>query len=204
MSDSVMRRRLSTADLVATKPERDLFNSLPRFPIHVVCDDIRSLDNVGQIFRLSDAARVAKLHLCGITGYPPLPADDTRPPHVADRAGRVIGKTALSTVNSVPWSHSVTAGKVVRELKAQGVQIVVLEQTVCSDSYRVVPYRFPVCLVLGHERVGVGDEVLDEADLVVDIPMYGMGNSLNVAMAYGIVLYELVERWSPVQCPGRT
>jgi len=185
-------RKLTTAELVAAKPPLAVFRASPRFPIHVVCDNIRSLDNVGLIFRLSDAARIAKLYLCGITGYPPLPHDDPRPPHVAERAGRVIAKTAIHTVQHVPWDYREHAAEVARELKAQGTQIVALEQTGAGLEYTLAPYRFPLCLVLGHEREGIADATLALADLVVEIPMYGMGNSLNVAMAYGIAVYELL------------
>ena len=185
-------RKLTTAELVAAKPPLEVFRSWPRFPIYVVCDNIRSLDNVGLIFRLSDAARIAQLYLCGITGYPPLAHDDPRPPHVAERAGRVIARTAIHTVKYVPWVYREDAVAVVRELKAQGAQIVGLEQTGVRLDYTLAPYRFPLCLILGHEREGISDAALALADLVVEIPMYGIGNSLNVAMAYGIAAYELL------------
>lgn len=183
--------KLSTADLVAAKPSPAEFVRLPRHPIYVVCHDIRSLMNVGLIFRLCDAARVERLYLCGITGYPPLP-NDPRPPWVAERAGRVIAKTAIQTAQFVPWEYRPSALEVIRELKSAGVQIIALEQTATSISYTCADYCFPVCLLLGHERDGVGESALDLADVTVDIPMRGMGNSLNVAMAFGICVYELI------------
>ena len=176
---------------MAGKPSPDEFALLPRHPIHVVCDDVRSLLNVGLIFRLCDAARVERLYLCGITGYPPIP-DDPRPPWVAERAGRVIAKTAIQTVPYVPWAYRPSALAVVEELKPSGVQIVALEQTTRSVPYTCVDYRFPVCLVLGHERRGVETTALDLADAVVDIPMWGMGNSLNVATSFSICVYEIL------------
>jgi tRNA G18 (ribose-2'-O)-methylase SpoU len=183
--------KLTTAELVAKKPSPEEFARLRRHPIFVVCDNIRSLMNVGLIFRLSDAALIQKLYLCGITGYPPVPGD-TRPPWTAERAGRVIAKTAIHTVQYVPWEYRPDPVEVIRELKSSGTQIVVLEQTRRSVDYTCAHYRFPLCLVLGHERQGVEDEVLALADVVVEIPMYGMGNSLNVAMAFGICVYELI------------
>ncbi len=183
--------KLTTAELVARKPSPEEFARLPRHPIFVVCDNIRSLMNVGLIFRLSDAALVRKLYLCGITGYPPVPGD-TRPSWIAERAGRVIAKTAIHTVQYVPWEYRPDTVQVIRELKSSGTQIVVLEQTRRSVDYTCAQYRFPLCLVLGHERQGVDDEVLSLADVVVEIPMYGMGNSLNVAMAFGICVYEMI------------
>lgn len=183
--------KLTTAELVAQKPTLEEFRRWPRYPIYVVCDNIRSLMNVGLIFRLCDAARVERLYLCGITGYPPLP-DDTRPPWISERAGRVIAKTAIHTVQYVPWEYRADAMGIIRELKTRGAQVVVLEQTRRSINYVCAQYHFPLCLVLGHEREGVEDAVLDLADAAVEIPMYGLGNSLNVAMAFGVCVYELI------------
>lgn len=102
--------KLTTAELVARKPSLEEFARWPRYPIYVVCDNIRSLMNVGLIFRLCDAARIEKLYLCGITGYPPVPRD-TRPPWVSERAGRVIAKTAIHTVQYVPWETGRTRSR---------------------------------------------------------------------------------------------
>jgi tRNA G18 (ribose-2'-O)-methylase SpoU len=157
----------------------------------VVCDNVRSLANVGAIFRLCDAGRIERLYLCGITGHPPYPGD-RRPPWVAERAGRVLAKTALRTIDAVPWEYRPSAGNVARELKARGAQVVALEPTPRSVDYRAAPYRFPLGVVLGHEREGVADPVLDLVDLAVAIPMYGEGTSLNVAMAFGIWVYEVL------------
>lgn len=184
-------RKLSTAELVASKPSLKQFRAQPRFPIHVICDDVRSLDNVGIIFRLCDAARVERLYLCGITGYPPLP-DDPRPPHVAERARRRIAKTAIHNVDYVPWSRAEHAVDVALALKSSGVQLVAVEQTAESVDYVSAPYRLPLCLILGHERDGISQAVLDHAELAISIPIYGMGNSLNVASALAVVLYELI------------
>jgi 23S rRNA (guanosine2251-2'-O)-methyltransferase len=178
---------------VHQKPTPEEFARLPRQPIHVVCDDVRSLLNVGLIFRVCDAVRVERLYLCGITGYPPSP-DDVRPPWVSDRAGRVIAKTAIHTVQFVPWVHRPDAGEVVRELKGQGAQVVAIEQTTGSVEYSSATYLFPICLVVGHERKGVGDPILDLTDLVVEIPMHGMGNSLNVALTLGVCAYEVLRQ----------
>ena len=159
----------------------------------MACDNVRSLENVGAIFRLCDAARVERLYLCGITGHPSYPGDH-RPPWVSERAGRVLAKTAIRTIDQVPWEYRPSTADLVRELKDQGIQIVALEQTARSLDYRTAPYRFPLCVVLGHEREGVADPVLDLIDLAVEIPMYGAGTSLNVAMAFGIWVYEVLGR----------
>lgn len=188
----IAMRKLTTAELVARKPAPEEFRKLPRHPIYVVCDNVRSLENVGLIFRLCDATLVQKLFLCGITGYPRVPEGDTRRPQVIERAERAINKTAIQTVQWVPWEYRESAVEVVRELREQGVQIVALEQTDVSLDYLEAPYHFPLCIILGHEREGVEDAVLAMVDFAVQIPMYGMGNSLNVAMAFGIAAYELL------------
>ncbi len=158
----------------------------------MVVDNVRSLENVGAIFRICDAAGVARLYLCGITGYPLAP-NDPRPPWVAERAQRHIAKTALAALDNVAWEYRASAAEVVAELKHGGWQIVVLERVAGSINYRQAPYQFPLGLVVGHERAGVAGPVLDLADLVVEIPMYGVGKSLNVAVALGIVVYQVLQ-----------
>lgn len=191
-------RKLTTAELVAAKPSLEEFRTWPRYPISVVLDNVRSLMNVGLVFRLADAVRAERLYLTGFTGYPPLGPHDPRPPHIVEHARKQIEKTAIWTVQYVPWEYREDATQVVAELKARGVQIVALEQTTASIPYTRADFRLPVCLLLGHERAGVESRLLELADLVVDIPMHGMGNSLNVAMAFGIVAYDLVRRFEPL------
>ena len=186
------RRRLTTAELVAARPSLEEFRTWPRHPIYLVADNVRSLANVGLLFRLCDAVRAERLYLTGFTGYPSMGPADPRPPYIAERAQRGIEKTAIRTIDYVPWEYREDAAQVIQELRQRGVQIVALEQTTDSLPYTGAPYRFPVCLVVGHERAGVEERLLDLADLVVEIPMYGLGNSLNVAMAFGIAAYELL------------
>ncbi|MCC6426837.1 MAG: hypothetical protein IT435_08445 [Phycisphaerales bacterium] len=100
--------------------------------------------------------------------------------------------TAIHRVQYVPREYRPDARAVIRDLKVDGVQIVVLEQTSRSGNYTCVPYQFPLCLVLGHERQGLEDPILELADHLIEVPMYGMGNSLNVAMAFGICVYEML------------
>src|SRR5260370_26579360 len=98
---------LTTSELVARKPDAATFARLPRAPISVVLEDVRSLANVGLIFRICDALRVERLYLCGITGRPadPNPENDPRPRHVQDRAEREITKTAVMAIPFVPWEY---------------------------------------------------------------------------------------------------
>jgi 23S rRNA (guanosine2251-2'-O)-methyltransferase len=154
---------------------------------------VRSLQNVGAIIRVADAARVERLYLCGMTGYPPT-ADDPRPSWVAERAGRLIAKTALAAIDQVPWEYRASAIEPVGELKARGAQIVALERTERSVDYVAARYEAPLCVIVGHERVGISDLLLDLADLIVEIPMHGYGASLNVATAFGIWVYEVLRR----------
>ena len=188
---------LTTAELVGRKPDPERFKHLPRTPISVVLDDVRSLANVGLIFRICDALRVERLYLCGITGYPadPVPGRDARPRHVQDRAEREITKTAVMAIPFVPWEYRASATDVVRQLHGEGRQVVAVEQAHHSQPYtRPGMYRPPLALILGHERAGVAPAALDAADLCVEVPVYGMANSLNVAMACGLVGYEILRQ----------
>jgi tRNA G18 (ribose-2'-O)-methylase SpoU len=186
---------LTTAELVARKPGDDAaFRALRRAPISVVLDDVRSLANVGLIFRLCDALRVERLFLCGITGHP-VAETDPRPRHVQERAEREIAKTAVMAIPYVPWEYHPTAADVVRRLRTAGYQIVAVEQAHASVPYSTAGlYQPPVCLIFGHERAGIAPSALQAADVCVEIPVYGMANSLNVAMALAIVGSEVVRQ----------
>ena len=190
----------STAELVARKPrDPDAFSGLPRAPISVVLDDVRSLANVGLIFRLCDALRVERLYACGITGHPPRPGDP-RPPEVQMRARRQIDKTAVMAVPYVPWEYRASAVEVASELRARGYQVVAVEQAHGSVPFdRVSIYQPPLCLILGHERGGVAPAALNLADVCVEIPVFGMANSLNVAMALAVVGYEVLRQQNAFQ-----
>jgi tRNA G18 (ribose-2'-O)-methylase SpoU len=188
---------LSTSELVARKPDEDRFAQLPRAPISVILEDVRSLANVGLIFRICDALRVERLYLCGITGRPadPILSNDPRPRHVQDRAEREIAKTAVMAIPYVPWEYQPSALDVVTRLRHASYQIVAVEQAHHSTPYaRQGIYRPPVCLIFGHERAGITPSALDAADVCVELPVYGMANSLNVAMACALVGYEIMRQ----------
>jgi tRNA G18 (ribose-2'-O)-methylase SpoU len=188
---------LTTAELVGRKPDETAFQRLARAPISVVLDDVRSLANVGLIFRICDALRVERLYLCGITGHPadPRPGQDPRPRHVRDRAEREIAKTAVMAIPFVPWEYAPSAIGVVERLRAVGYQVVTVEQAHASVPYtRLGIYRPPVALIFGHERAGVAPAALQAADVCVEVPVYGMANSLNVAMACALVGYEVLRQ----------
>lgn len=184
-------RKKTTEELVAMKLPIDEFKKNPKTPINVVVDGIRSLDNVGLLFRLCDGFRVNKLYLCGITGYP-AKVNDERPPHIIERQDRRINKTAIKTISYMDWEYRSDVSEVVKERKKSGDAIVVLEQTDESVDYQKTDYIFPMTLVVGHERTGVSDEILKMSDKVIEIPMLGMGNSHNVAVSTALVLAEIM------------
>lgn len=170
-------KKLAHTDIVARQSQNE---AQPRFPAYALLNNIRSLYNVGSMFRTADGARLAKLYLCGTTGYPP---------------ARKVLKTALGATEAVPWQYHPSAVEVIRCLRREGVSILLLEQTDRSRSYDQIEVQYPVLLVVGNEVGGVDDELVRLADGSIEIPMYGSKNSLNVAVAFGIVVYELVRQY---------
>lgn len=152
-----------------------------RRPIYVIADNIRSLHNVGSLFRTSEAVGIEKLYLVGISGTPPR---------------KEISKTAIGAEENVPWEYHADIIPLLNYFKSQNIPIVVLEHTNRSQSFQSVNYTFPLCLVVGNEVDGISEHVMDYADMAVDIPMFGMKQSLNVSVAYGIMLYELTRQLS--------
>lgn len=166
-------RKLSHPELVARQKER---KQNTRLPFCIVLNDIRSLYNVGSIFRTADGVGVEKLWLCGITGHPP----DTQ-----------ITKTALGAEKEVPWEYRRSACELLRELKTKGYEIVFLEQLEESIPYQDYEPTAPVCLVVGNEIAGVSDELVSLCDKTIEIEMAGLKNSLNVSVASGVVAYHI-------------
>ncbi len=150
-----------------------------KFPINVILDNVRSALNVGAIFRTCDATAVEKLYLCGITPYPP---------------HNKIPKTALGSIETVPWERSVETVEVIEKLKKAGNKIISVELTSDAVDYTEFNYEFPIALVFGHEISGVEEDVLKLSDGAIKVPMYGTKESLNVATTVGIVLYEVIRQ----------
>ena len=146
--------------------------------LYALVENVRSLYNVGAIFRTADGAGFSKIFLVGITG---------QPPH------KEIRKVALGAEESVAWEYYPDAVQILEKLKKKSVQIVVLESTERSIPYHQANYQLPLCLVIGNEYHGVSQEVIDDADLLVQIPMKGEKVSLNVAVAFGICAYEIIK-----------
>ena len=152
-------------------------------PIYVILDNIRSLYNVGAIFRTSDAANIAKIYICGMTGSPDSQLQIQR-----------INKTALGAEQTVPWQYYRNPVRIINKLKKEGVKIYALENTLHATRYTNWDYQFPCALVLGHEVRGVSQKVLKLADKVISIPMYGQKESLNVEAAYAVAVYEILKQ----------
>jgi tRNA G18 (ribose-2'-O)-methylase SpoU len=171
-------RKLTHEEIVS----RQIKNSMQkRAPVSVVLDNIRSLNNVGAIFRTADGAGIEKLWLCGITGYPP--------------QGE-ISKTALGAEENVPWAYAKNAVDVIKDHKLRGYQIVLLEQAEGSVAHDEFIPTSPVCLVVGNEIDGIADELANMADAAIEIPMQGVKNSLNVAVAFGVAAFSLTRGFS--------
>jgi len=155
------------------------FRAAAKSPVVLVLDNVRSLHNVGVVFRTADAFALEKIYLCGVTG---------QPPH------REITKTALGSTESVAWAHAPTTLGAVQHLQAAGYQLVAVEQTTASvplPQFRPAPGQ-PLALVLGNEVFGVDDEVLALCEVAVEIPQLGTKHSLNVSVAAGVVLWDIL------------
>jgi 23S rRNA (guanosine2251-2'-O)-methyltransferase len=174
-------KKLTHADISLKRIDIGEISRAARVPLVVVVDNVRSLYNVGSIFRTSDGALIEKLVLTGFTPHPPR---------------KEIEKTALGSTASVPWEYRKNPPDVLRDLKKKGYTICCLELTDSSiPHYEVKRSEFPLCLVIGNEIAGVSKDLLDLGDLSIEIPMYGTKQSLNVAVAYGIAVFELARIW---------
>lgn len=166
---------------------------MPRTPIIVIADNIRSLDNVGLLFRLCELARVEMLVLVGYTGYPEA-LSDTRPKNIIKRHTSRIIKTAVYSLPYQPWIHEENPIDFITSKKEAGYSVLALEQTTTSIPYFKATYTLPTILIVGHERFGVQKELLELADAIIEIPILGIGNSHNVATATGIILSSILEK----------
>ena len=165
-----------------------------RTPIILIADNIRSLYNVGSLFRLADGLHLEAIYLCGMTGYPKI-NDDTRPDWVSTRADKEIRKTGLAGVDAVPFRYFSKTEDALTTARAAGNHIVSLELIDNSFDYRKAKYAFPLAVIVGHETEGVSPNVLEMVDTVVHLPMLGAGQSLNVATATAALLYYLHDRY---------
>ncbi|TRX66433.1 RNA methyltransferase [Carboxylicivirga sp. M1479] len=172
-------RKLRTSELNRLTVEE--YKNATQLPIAVVMDNVRSLNNVGSVFRTSDALKVEKIILCGITATPP---------------NKEIHKTALGAEESVDWSYSENTEEAVRALQNEGWTVCCLEQVENSTSLLdFAPENGQkIAIVLGNEVKGVQQKVIDISDACIEIPQYGTKHSFNVSVSAGIVLWELFRK----------
>lgn len=171
-----MKKLLHAEIAVVRLTEEQAANPEGRFPIIAILDNIRSMYNVGSIFRTSDGARVEAIYTVGYTPHPPR---------------KEIEKTALDATRTVPFKHFETMADAIGDCRSKGMKIVALELTTESRSiFEVTSADFPMALVIGNEINGVSEEALQHCDFAFSIPMSGAKHSLNVAVAYGIALFE--------------
>jgi tRNA G18 (ribose-2'-O)-methylase SpoU len=151
---------------------------------YVIAHNIRSLFNVGSLFRTADAFSVSKIYLTGYTPTPELFKHKVK-----------ISKTALGAEEFVPWEHKISPVRLVKELKLKHpkIQVVALENNIKGKTIKLNKFKpkFPLVLILGEEVGGVEKPLLKMADKVVEIPMFGQKESLNVSVAFGVAAYEI-------------
>lgn len=173
-----MMRKLTMKEL--NRLTVDDYKQVNKLPVVVVLDNVRSLSNVGSIFRTSDAFRIEALYLCGITG---------KPPH------REIHKTALGSTESVDWRYFESTLQAISYLKSKAYWIAAVEQTDNSIGIDQLTLDEPTAFVFGNEVAGVDAQVIAECDSCVEIPQAGTKHSLNVAICAGIVLWQAFQMY---------
>ncbi len=172
-------RKLKITELNRISTEE--FKKAEKLPLVVVLDNIRSLHNIGSVFRTSDAFRVECIYLCGITAVPPHPE---------------MHKTALGAEFTVDWKYVDNAVEAVDNLKKDGYTVYSVEQaegSIMLEDIKLDPNR-KYAVVLGNEVKGVQQEVIDHSDGCIEIPQYGTKHSLNVSVTAGIVIWDLFNK----------
>ncbi len=175
-----MNRKLKLWEL--DRVDEQTFKSQEKFPLIIILNDIRSLNNIGSFFRTADAFNIEKIYLCGITA---------QPPH------REIHKTALGATDTIEWEYRKDINELVSELKQQGIAVCSIEQ-----AEKTVPLHEisalndqKFALVFGNEVDGVDQSVIDASTYIIEIPQFGTKHSLNVSVCAGIVLWEFAKRY---------
>jgi len=172
--------KLNSKELRKTKPVNGQEKEIKRNPIYLVLDNVLDTYNIGSLFRLSDAIAAEKMYICGEVEYPP----NSR-----------IHKAAVGTEEWVPWEHNLSAVDVIKKLKSEGVQIICVEQDSRSIPFSLLPMKqkFPCAIVMGNETTGISHEVLDLADVILELPMFGVNKSLNVWGTGAVIAYKVIE-----------
>jgi len=170
--------RKNARELRRLDPSPKDIRQIKRNPIYFILDSVWDTFNIGSMFRLADAVAAEKIYLAGDMETPP----NSR-----------IHKAAVGTENWVPWEKKKSARETIMELKSNGVQIVAVEQDERAVDYKQLAVSFPAALVLGHETTGLSEDVLNEADVIVELPMHGINKSFNVWGSAAVVAYKLLE-----------
>ena len=167
-------------ELKADRPTVDEVEFIPRVPISILVENIRSVHNVGSIFRAADGFGAEKIYLTGYTAHPP--RED-------------LHKTALGAEDAVPWEYYDNPANAAESIKKQGIELILVEQTLESKSIYEINIQFPICFMMGNEVHGVSEELSKLADIHVELPMRGIKQSLNVSVAAGVVGYEFFRHY---------
>ncbi|MDE6879542.1 MAG: RNA methyltransferase [Odoribacter sp.] len=171
-----MFRKLESNELNRISPEK--FKEAQKLPLVIILDNVRSLNNVGSVFRTSDAFRIEKIYLCGITATPP---------------NREIHKTALGAENSVAWEYAQDTLEVVEKLQTEGYRIFAAEQT--ENSHSLEQFQLNTtdkyAIIFGNEVKGVRQDVINCSEGCIEIPQFGTKHSFNISVSVGIILWEL-------------
>ncbi len=168
-----MNQKLSMSDL--ERMDANDFKQSEKMPVVIILDNVRSLHNVGSVFRTCDAFRVEALYLCGITGTPP---------------HKELHKTALGATETVNWKYSDATINAINELKELGYKIYCIEQTQKSVMLHQSQLTGKIAFVFGNEVEGVSDNIIQTADACIEIPQFGTKHSFNVAVTVGMILWE--------------
>lgn len=178
-----MNRKLKLWEL--DRVDEQTFKQQEKFPLIIVLNDIRSLNNIGSFFRTADAFNVEKIYLCGITA---------QPPH------REIHKTALGATETIDWEYREDINELVSELKNSGIAVCSIEQAEKTVLLHEIPAlkEEKFALVFGNEVDGVDQSVIDSSDYILEIPQFGTKHSLNVSVCAGIVLWEFAKKFMTV------
>jgi 23S rRNA (guanosine2251-2'-O)-methyltransferase len=182
-------RKLRNSELNRKSVEE--FKKTKKFPFIVILDNVRSLNNIGSVFRTADGFLIRGIYLCGITATPP---------------HKDIRKTALGATDSVEWKYFSKTADAIKKLRQEGYKIVAIEQTDESIMLNDFPLqqKESYALVFGHEMNGVDQSVIDMSDASIEIPQFGTKHSFNISVSVGIVLWDLINKRkkSDPECSG--
>ena len=170
----------SNDDLKANRPTLKEVKLIPKVPISILVENVRSVYNVGSIFRTADSFGAQKIYLSGITAFPQ--RED-------------LHKTALGAEKSVDWEYHKDPILLAKKIKNEGISLALIEQTKLSKNIVDANINFPICFIVGNEVDGVSEKLAELSDMHLEIPMSGIKQSLNVSVATGIIGYELLRKY---------